>query len=272
MSFSPVFYRLQQEGFIVRSCLAAGINELRSSHCGEKGRYYTGFFQLAIALERLAKLGLILDHMVSHDLAPPGRETIKTYGHKVVEIYKLCAEVACRRKYGFSQDFALPTLEARLLTFLSDFGNGTRYANLDALASGIAGREPLAEWSKILDEIICTDVSETERIQIINESAELSGIMNPFAIVLVHDLENKPLSLEEYLSQPRLQAVATRHLVWHLVLIVTPLKELVCELAHEARAINRRKTSAVMDIPDMAEFFDFLWADKAYVLGKEEWP
>jgi hypothetical protein len=96
--------------------------------------------------------------------------------------------------------------------------------------------------------------------------------MNPWAVVLAHDLENKPFSLETYLSQPRLQVEAARHVVWRLVLLVAPLKELVCELAREARGINRRRTSAGMDIPDMSEFFDFLWAERTYVLEKEEWP
>ena len=57
---TPLFLRLQQEAFLVGSCLAMGLTEIRAAHVGARGKFYTASFQLAIGLERLCKLTLIL--------------------------------------------------------------------------------------------------------------------------------------------------------------------------------------------------------------------
>src|SRR4051812_39579658 len=105
MPFSHLFFLLQQEGYITRSCICTGLTEARNANLGEKGRYYTAFFQLAIGVERLAKLALILDHMVSHNLAAPGGKTVRAYGHDLITLYHAAAKVANVRAYNSATQF-----------------------------------------------------------------------------------------------------------------------------------------------------------------------
>jgi hypothetical protein len=65
MPFPNSFLLLQQEGYLIRTSLAQGLTLLRSANLGETGHYYGAFFGLSIALERLLKVIIILDHMAT---------------------------------------------------------------------------------------------------------------------------------------------------------------------------------------------------------------
>lgn len=272
MAFSDLFFLLQREGYITRSCICTGLTEVRNANLREKGKYYTGFFQLAIGIERLIKLTLILDHMVLHNLTAPGTKTVRAYGHDLDVLYQSAERVASARYSSIAGRFVLSPLGSRILSFLSDFAKGARYANLDSLASGTVNSEPLIEWSKILRDVLNSDVSNVKLQRIMSESASLSSLISGITMVVAHDLENKPLSVERALSEPRFQAEANRYVVWHIVLLIAPLKELVIEVAYEASKINLRQTTAIMHIPEMSEFFSFLPIDRAYILRKKRWP
>ena len=272
MAFSDLFFLLQREGYVTRSCICTGLTEVRNANLEEKGKYYTGFFQLAIGIERLIKLALILDYMVLHNLTAPGAKTVRAYRHDLDVLYQSAERVAAAQYSRIAGRFVLSPLASRILNFLSDFAQGARYANLDSLASGTANREPLIEWSKILKDVLNSDVSKAKLQRIMSESVALSSLISGITMVLAHDLENKPLSVESALSEPRLQAEANRYVVWHIVLLIAPLKELVIELARKASEINLKHTTSVMHIPEMSEFFSFLLVDRAYILRKKRWP
>ena len=134
MSFSSTYIfgagRLRRPIFV-----CAGLTELRNANLGEKGRYYTGFFQMAIGVERMAKLALILDHMASHSLAAPGQQAIRSFGDDLVTLFSKVAAAARARGYVFSGRFSLSSPAKQILEFLSEFaklrvGQGRTTANV----------------------------------------------------------------------------------------------------------------------------------------------
>ncbi len=66
--FSKTFKLLQQEAFLARSSLLAGLDELLRANVIEtdKGRFYGAFFLLSIGLERLMKLLIVCHHMANN--------------------------------------------------------------------------------------------------------------------------------------------------------------------------------------------------------------
>lgn len=272
MSFSNRFFQIQQEGYIARSCICIGLTEMRRAQLGERGRYYVAFYQLTTAFERLSKLALILEYMVSHRLNVPGTGAVRNYGHNLVTLFEKAGKIAEARQYDFTEEFDLPPLRRRILSFLSDFASGMRYANLDALASGSAKADPLSTWNDIMRVVIDSEVSATKKKAIARDTLFLNHFLSESATVVAHDLENRPLSLLTSLSEPWLQTEGSRYVVWHLVLLLSPLKKLVCTLSDEARPINLDQEPAIQHIPDMNDFFSFLWVDRTYVLRKKNWP
>ncbi|HEX8209126.1 MAG TPA: hypothetical protein VF584_02985 [Longimicrobium sp.] len=220
----------------------------------------------------MAKLALVLDHMVSQQLAPPGGTAIRKYGHDLESLYRAANEAAQNRGWNLSAETPTSPFTERILSFLSRFAKTTRYANLDALASGTAVSEPLEEWNQILQDVLLTDSPSRKRERIAQDSAALGNLLKDATFVRAHDLASRSMTLEDWFAQPQLLDEAAKYVVWHLVLITVPLKEIVVYLSHLAADINRKQTRSIVHIPSMSEFYTFLWVNRGYVLRKKRWP
>ena len=78
--FPESFLLLQQEGYLISSCLSNGLTELRAANVHNKGAFYSSLFNISVGTERLLKAIIIIDHMLRNDLAPPTRRELKGYG------------------------------------------------------------------------------------------------------------------------------------------------------------------------------------------------
>jgi|SRR3990172_1459501 len=272
MSFSSLFLSLQQEGFLIRSSICTGLTELRNANLGEKGRYYTAFFQLAIALERFTKLALILDHMVANDLAPPGGQAVRAYGHDINSLFMSARAIAAAHGYPVASDSEIEPIQSTILGFLSEFAQTTRYANLDALASGAGGINPLARWHDVVIEIVRLHVSQKRLARIEQQAAEFAELTQGIILVRAHDLSDRPLTEQTWLAQPQIYSLAARYATWYCFKLFSFLKDLVRSLTHDAIDLDLKRQGQVANIPEMSDFFDFLWADRKIVLKKKRWP
>ena len=86
-------------------------------------------------------------------------------------------KIANSRSFTESISFELKPLHRRMLNFLTEFANGARYLNLDALASGTAPEEPLTEWNGITNEIFNHDLPEDEKTSIRQKAVRWSSLM-----------------------------------------------------------------------------------------------
>ena len=272
---STDLYRIiEQEAHVVRSCLCTGLTELRNANLNEKGRYYSAFFQLAIGIERLAKLALILDHMAQNSLVAPGHQVVKAYGHDLHTLIAKVEATATARGYAVSSDFPQSSLCKSVQAFLSEFATGMRYANLDALASGSARRNPLREWNAILQAAVTQSVSKSTQQRVGTRSAAISQALRGKVAVVASDLAGDPLTLKSALSEPALLDSASKYLVWELVTLLVPLRDVVVKAGYATDAVavaafgNRTETR----VPALSEFFEFLEADREYVVRKKRWP
>ena len=272
MSFSSTYILLEQEGFVTRSCVCAGLTELRNANLGEEGRYYTGFFQMAIGVERMAKLALILDHMASHSLAAPGQQAIRSFGHDLVTLFSKVAAAAHARGYVFSGRFSLSSPAKQILEFLSEFAKAMRYANLDALATGTRQKEPVHEWQRILETAMAADVPQSKQRNIACQSAAIASAIQSNSTVIASDLDKKPLTTTTWFSTPRLYDEAARFVIWELVQFLGPLRDFIVAAGNNAAQLRVGQGRTTANVPDMSEFYEFLWVDRNYVLRKKRWP
>ncbi|MEB0005155.1 hypothetical protein QN412_19320 [Pseudomonas sp. RTB3] len=267
-----LFRTLQQEAHVIRSCLTIGLTELRNADLNEKGRYYTAFFQLAIGIERLAKLALILDHMAQNNLKAPGQKVVKDYGHDLLTLVSKVEDVVRARGYTVSSDFPNDSFCLRALAFLSDFAKGMRYANLDALASGNQQRDPLSEWNKILQDVAVTKVGAAAKHKIDTMAAAASHVLSDRVAVFASDLTGKPLTLSSAFSEPSILDAASKYMVWEIITLLAPLRDAVVEAGDAADALASSVDPNGDRVPVLSEFFDFIWLDRTYVFRKKRWP
>jgi len=69
--FPKSFVLLQQEGYLISSCLSMGLTELRSANVHNKGSFYSSLFNLSVGIERLLKAIVIIEHMLNKNLSVP---------------------------------------------------------------------------------------------------------------------------------------------------------------------------------------------------------
>jgi hypothetical protein len=274
MAFSPRFFLLQKEGFLVRSCLGSGLTALRAANLDEPGKFYAAFIQLCIGLERMMKTIIIIDYMVDHHLDAPDTRTMKNYGHDLVLLFESTRALATKRGLRYCDAIAKVSMEYRILQFLAKFATSSRYYNVDRLGGAAAAEDddPLVEWKKLLLQIISLDVPQGRIRRIREDAATMASILGDCMFVTQHDLDNRPLQLDETLRLPNILAAGASYAVYRLFKILSPLKETLSDVADEAVQLNQREDGNVWHIPYMREFFDFICTNKAFTLRRKRWP
>ncbi|MCQ4166391.1 hypothetical protein [Tahibacter harae] len=264
---SQLFLQLQQEAYLSSSLIASGLTELRRAHVGDRGRYYNAFFHLSIGMERLCKLILILNHLATNHLKPPGIAAIKGFSHDLSNLYRTALSA-----YGIATTHPTEPLVASFIDFLSTFAKSTRYSNLDALASGNSGVDVLAEWNSLIEVVVAAHVRprKQKKFETIAALAESALAENSF--VLAHDLSGRPMGLGDWFRLPALHDEAAKHAVWIMIQALEPLTDAVGRAGAAAESASRANSASQLQIPDMPEFFYFLYPDRQYVLRKKRWP
>lgn len=264
--FSPTFHELQQEGYLFSSSLCLGLTALRRARVHETGSFYAAFFALSLGLERLLKTVLIIDHMLAHSLRPPDIGTLKNYGHHLVELYAKAGSIAESHN---SRLLALESgnLTSEILEFLDEFAQRARYFNLDSLAGSARSPDPLAAWNTIAQRILAEDVSPAQRARITGTASGIGSAIEDAVSVIMSGLDRAPLNARTALALPDLHEIASRHAVYRIIQVLDPIKQLLSMLSGVARPLSSESM-----VPDMHEFLEWVWSDRAYVLRKKRWP
>jgi hypothetical protein len=246
---------------------------MREATRSAKGKCYVSFFQLTIGMERLMKTVLIVDHMVNNSMLPPTEKFLKDLGHR---LDKLAAEV---RKVDAGvtphplDRFQTGTLEHDIISFLSVFADRTRYHNLNKLVlapSAQAFDDPLEAWGRILLRTLKDDVKHNQIQKIVDQSNAMAAAMGGLVLVIANDLDQSPMTLQQLLGTPLLQAEAAKYVVWHVSEVLKAMADCLSHVSHQAFAID---DPAKPSVPDMREFcVPFLPLSKTHTLSKKRWP
>ena len=266
--FPPSFLLLQQEAFLIRSCLATGLTELRSANVHNKGAFYSALFNLSVGIERLLKAIIIMEHMLQNSLSVPTKKQLKGYGHNITELYDECVKISNTHSGHLPSRNSIHSINQELIGLLSDFAQATRYHNLDALSAQQSGKDPLEHWSEIILLILALDVPERQRNKILGEAKLIADAISDISITIMHGLDKQPLSTEEALALPGLHDQAVKYAVFRIISILSPLRDLISTLSHEAYGLGVTEPP----FPQMQEFLEWVWDDRQYVLRKKKWP
>ena len=262
---------LTQEGHLFQSCLAQGLTDLRNATISEKGRFYTGSFQLSIGLERLMKTILVIEHMANNSLSTPTLNQLKSHGHRLIDLFDAMRRIGATMPECPLQSMSDGSKPYQILKLLDGFARRTRYFNLDSLAESQSTVDPLVDWCSLYDQILRDDVSTKRKERAMHQAALLSTAMSGMAVVVGHDLEKNELDLRAVMEQPQLQYMAAAYAVYYVIAIVAPLRGVLSHVTDAARHVNM-SINAPDSVPYMTEFLDWAWFDKPYIMRKKRWP
>lgn len=266
--FPPSFLLLQQEGYLIRSCLTTGLTELRSAHVHNKGAFYSALLNLSVGTERLLKAAVIIDHMLKHRLSVPTRRELKAYGHDLVQLHNSCVEISQAEARQVPALAAMEVTSREIFSLLNDFAQTTRYHNLDELSSPNSSKDPLVHWNDILLAILRDDVSRKSKAKIVAVGSAIASVISESTSTIMQGLDKQSLSTAHALVLPGLHGQAAKHAVLYTVKFLCPLRDLLSDLSHKAYTLGL----SIPPFPQMQEFFEWLWDDRSYVLRKKKWP
>jgi hypothetical protein len=275
MAFSKSFFLLEQEALLAQACFCNGLTALRQANLGsQKGLYYSAFFELSIAFERMMKLTLIVDHMASNDLTPPPFQDIKRHGHKLMPLLDATKRVCAARGLNALDAFAEGSIPVQLLTFLSGFADADgRYANINSLTahSPRTVPDPLATWGVLAKAILQNRATRAER-RSADAAHEIGAAIAPFSMTLISDMDQTHPDIDRMLATSAELDTAAKHAAFELISLVAALRTVLEAVTGAARSINVSRSRDLAEIPELGEFFEFAWPDRKYVMGKRRWP
>lgn len=265
----PSFNLLEQEGYLISSCLTTGLTELRSANVHNKGAFYSALFNLSIGMERLLKAIIIMEHMLNNSLTTPTKRQLKSYGHNIIELYEICVKIGKLRGVNTPPPLSSHAQAAReIMNLLNEFAQSARYHNLDALSKSQTGVDPLSQWSSVLLNVLVSDVSKSQQEKIFTRAKLIAQNIDDITLTIMHDLDQNPMSTEQALAMPGLHDQAVKHIVLHIIKVLSPLRELISDISHAAYGLGE----GTPPFPQMQEFLEWIWDDRQYVLRKKKWP
>ena len=133
--------------------LGAGATQIRRANYATRSTYFQALTSLTTGLERLGKLGLMLDYRIDHGKFPDLNYLKNEIGHNISLIYSRTAQVISRRALAmqFLQNLNDPIHQA-IVRILSDFAKGDRYSNIDLLVGAKRQSDPIEAWHIQVDQ------------------------------------------------------------------------------------------------------------------------
>ena len=257
----------------MQGCLKSAIVALKAGNSAERGPLYVAFFNFSVGLERLLKLILALNHCAHNNGKMPSRKALKDFGHDVAELYRTSEKLLASYNIQLPAQCRLDAVDRRLLEFLAGFAISGRYFNLDALTGGGDSEDPLQEWGEILNAIYKADVPELKRISNEEQVDALAASTKDATVHLpATGLDGSEQSYEEFCQDHGKILLVMPEVIWRLVKILCPMKELTLVLRER---LQRQMKGQSPDIPYMEEFLEFVTDDKSLVVDdndEEGWP
>jgi hypothetical protein len=271
--FPASWHLLQQESFLIRSCLLEGFNELIKADINNNlGSLYTSFFHLSIGIERLLKVIIILDHMRNNSLQPPKATYLKKYSHNILSLIKECDRI--RDDIGLSGDilFNQSKIKQDILSHLSNFSMRLRYHNIDALSSKPSGLDPLESWRNIITTVYRNEVPQKRQDRMKNLSSFLDEKLTPMTHILHHGLAKQELTIQSGILEQETIKESSPRIIWHYVEILNAINLIQFKLADDVLYSGNSTNNDTPTIPFVHEFYEFLAINRQDALKKKRWP
>ncbi|MFD4788331.1 hypothetical protein ACFWN1_14975 [Streptomyces sp. NPDC058459] len=151
---SPIFQPILHEAGLAAQALCVGLTTLRKANYQQTERYYGGFFNYTIGLERVMKLTILLDSLVTDGKFLSDKQLKDSYGHDLSKMLNAVREIRAKLDQGeFRWQLPHPNIIDDAVAFLAEFAKTTRYYNLDVLSGKTPSLHPVARWFQVVGKL-----------------------------------------------------------------------------------------------------------------------
>lgn len=183
---NPIWQGLARETDLAAQLIYLGANEISRADYTSQGRYVAAQFGFSNGLERLGKLILTSDSLLSNG-QPLADKELRRKGHSILAIVDEVARIGTERGLNLRYERPMSQIAANALNSFDDFAAASRgrYANHVSLTAGRSPHEPTARWwTTVCEPILEEHFRGTKREQRARaRSRQVGGILAASSII-----------------------------------------------------------------------------------------
>ncbi|KKO65350.1 hypothetical protein VM94_00885 [Janthinobacterium sp. KBS0711] len=263
------FNALIREATFTKEVLGAGATQIRVANYSTPGVYAQAFSALSVGFERIGKLCLMLDYYIDNNGKFPEFSYLKKeIGHKLEVLLSGSTEIIVRRKIKleFLDDLNHPLHQA-ISQVLHDYAEGDRYTNINILTNGKMQNDPIAAWSKTVDDYIYNNlIGEKRKITIRNNATLAHAMVSEFSVVRHNSETGENISsyFDASFLTGKYKAVSPYRQLYVLQMI-RYWTELLWELGRIAQSLGRE------EIPYFGDIFGGFYNSDNFFKSRKRW-
>jgi len=274
IGFDKKFSLLAQESFLAKNALLSGFDLLLKANFfqDKDGYFYSSFFHVSIGVERILKLAVVTNFMLSNNYQTPAIGQLKDFGHNIKKLYGECSKLM---PIYFHPRATLPIVSSgdqKLIDFFADYGVGSRYFNLNEICEAKFDRSPLYKWldlaRSVYEENTQPHIRERSAMTLMY-SMDRKGPPNGFTGHLNED--GNPMMVFDILHRQYVIEKSAPLVIWRLIELLRPIHFLLEAMSKKAREYEMKNGISSMVIPHYEDFFYFLLADRSSIKNRKKW-
>ena len=267
---SPIFNALLREAGIAAELLGSGVTALRRANSTQHGLYNLALFNLAIGLERAAKLVIVVDYCIEHTGIFPTDAQLRSFGHNLESLMREVEKVTNKRRSEMHYpDLPNTEIHEAIIETLAEFATATRYYNLDLLVrgKGASRLDPLAAWRlRVGEPILKKHYTKRQRIKDQAQAAFMQGVAGSVVLVRHRSEQGDPINtLQHAMLHGGETAVIQKWGQFYTLQIIRYLNDAIWAVESAAHA------GGLDIIPYLHEFFRGFWNDDSYLKSRKTW-
>jgi hypothetical protein len=267
--FNSTFKALLNEAQFTNEMLGAGVTQLAYANYADRGRYFQAFTSLCTGFERIGKLCVMLDHYLIYNGEFPDKKSMQVkYRHDLALLYKKSQEIKTTRKLRFRHLEELKDpIHVCILSILTNFAKGDRYANIDLLGGMASSREPISRWYAEVDQAILeTRVSTRIRGDIETRAKVISELISPSTMTRHIAETGDPISdVEDASRRAGMNSAVVPYRQLYVLQMIRYWVELLSELHALTCSISQE------DVPFLPEIFRMFNNEDRYFKSRRTW-
>lgn len=143
----PAWHGFARETSLAVQLICSGANSIGRADYSNLGAYYVALFGFANGLERLAKIVLAADYVLTNGIAP-GDAEFRKFGHHLPELVSAMLAIEHRRRMELTYPYPDDDITDSIIHALDLFADASRgrYANLATIAGTVSDHDPVVYW------------------------------------------------------------------------------------------------------------------------------
>lgn len=266
---------LVQEAHLTKNSLLSGFDNLLKANFfqDKEGFFYSSFFNLSIGIERILKLAVVTHYMLTSNYQTPTIKQLKRdFGHDIRTLYTECLKLLPLYLHPNVSNPTRTTNDEALIDFITEYGVGSRYFNLNEVCEAKQDRSPLYKWLDIARAIYKDHTPHQTRersAMSLMYKMDREGSMNGFTSHL--DENGHPMMVFDILYRQYVVQKSAPLVIWRLVEVLQPIHFLLTAMVYKATEYEVQHNIKSMVIPHYEDFFYFLLSNKDDIKRRKRW-